>query len=223
MDNAAARCPRRGQAALRRRPGRSQRGGARPRPGRGAQRPGPRRTPLEGLDRLRQRAEELVVADAVIERKRRQQPRAAPRRGTGHPAGRRAAAGPGPGRGGGGVPAPGRAHRARHRHRGAQHPPQHPNAVPQALGSFVESLDMVGGDTRRRRRHAARDRGPGAGRRHGPPRLRRRGAAPAADEMLGPVALADPEALAHGRWRASSRRPWRWCWGRWTARAPGWC
>jgi flagellar motor switch protein FliG len=79
---------------------------------------------------------------------------------------------------------------------GAKHLRRNPNAVPMALGAFVDSLDVVGGDT---------EAGDGLLREvaeqvHGVDMARRAfdGVAPApqADEVLGPVALADPEALA---------------------------
>ncbi len=79
---------------------------------------------------------------------------------------------------------------------GARNIRRNPNAVPQALGSFVESLDVVGGDTAAGdgllRAVAAQVLGADMARRAfdgvAPP--------PQADEVLGPVALADPEALA---------------------------
>jgi len=79
---------------------------------------------------------------------------------------------------------------------GAKQIRRQPTAVPQALGAFVEALDMVGGDTAAGdnllREVAAQVLGADVVRRAFD------GAAPApqADEILGPVALADPEALA---------------------------
>ena len=72
---------------------------------------------------------------------------------------------------------------------------KNPNAVPVALGSFVESLDLVGGDAEAGdgllRAVATQVLGADMARRAfddvAPP--------PQADEVLGPVALADPEAL----------------------------
>lgn len=79
---------------------------------------------------------------------------------------------------------------------GAKQIRRQPTAVPQALGAFVEALDMVGGDTAAGdnllREVAAQVLGADVVRRAfdgaAPP--------PQADEILGPVALADPEALA---------------------------
>jgi flagellar motor switch protein FliG len=79
---------------------------------------------------------------------------------------------------------------------GARNIRRSPNAVPQALGSFVESLDVVGGDAATGdgvlREVAAQVLGADMARRAfdgvAPP--------PQADEVLGPVARADPEALA---------------------------
>jgi flagellar motor switch protein FliG len=79
---------------------------------------------------------------------------------------------------------------------GARQIRKQPTAVPQALGAFVESLDMVGGDTAAGdgllREIASQVLGADMVRRAfdggAPP--------PQADEVLGPVALADPEALA---------------------------
>jgi flagellar motor switch protein FliG len=79
---------------------------------------------------------------------------------------------------------------------GARNIRRNPNAVPQALGTFVDSLDVVGGDTAAGdgmlREVAAQVLGADMARRAfdgvAPP--------PQADEVLGPVALADPEALA---------------------------
>lgn len=79
---------------------------------------------------------------------------------------------------------------------GAKQIRRQPAAVPQALGAFVESLDVVGGDA------AAGDSflRDIASQVLGADVVRRAfdGAAPPpqADEVLGPVALADPEALA---------------------------
>ncbi len=79
---------------------------------------------------------------------------------------------------------------------GAKHLKKTPNAVPQALGAFVDSLDSVGGDSAAGdgllRDVASQVLGADLVRRAfdgvAPP--------PLADEVLGPVALADPEALA---------------------------
>src|ERR1700690_3103004 len=79
---------------------------------------------------------------------------------------------------------------------GARHLKRSPNAVPQALGAFVDSLDLVGGDSAASdgllRDVASQGLGADVVRRAfdgvAPP--------PLADEVLGPVALADPEALA---------------------------
>lgn len=79
---------------------------------------------------------------------------------------------------------------------GAKNLRKNPNAVPQALVSFVESLDVVGGDAAAGdgllREVAAQVLGADMARRAfdgvAPP--------PQADEVLGPVAVADPEALA---------------------------
>ena len=79
---------------------------------------------------------------------------------------------------------------------GAKQIRRQPTAVPQALGAFVDALDMVGGDTAAGdnllREVAAQVLGADVVRRAfdgaAPP--------PQADEILGPVALADPEALA---------------------------
>jgi flagellar motor switch protein FliG len=79
---------------------------------------------------------------------------------------------------------------------GARNIRRNPNAVPHALGSFVDSLDVVGGDTAAGdgllQAAAAQSLGADMARRAfdgvAPP--------PQADEVLGPVALADPEALA---------------------------
>ena len=79
---------------------------------------------------------------------------------------------------------------------GAKQIRRQPTAVPQALGAFVEALDMVGGDAAAGdnllREVAAQVLGADVVRRAfdgaAPP--------PQADEILGPVALADPEALA---------------------------
>jgi flagellar motor switch protein FliG len=79
---------------------------------------------------------------------------------------------------------------------GARNIRRSPNAVPQALGSFVDSLDTVGGDAATGdgvlREIASQVLGADMARRAfdgvAPP--------PLADEVLGPVALADPEALA---------------------------
>jgi hypothetical protein len=79
---------------------------------------------------------------------------------------------------------------------GARNIRRNPNAVPTALGSFVDSLDVVGGDTAAGdgmlREIASQVLGADMARRAfdgvAPP--------PQADEVLGPVALADPEALA---------------------------
>jgi flagellar motor switch protein FliG len=79
---------------------------------------------------------------------------------------------------------------------GAKNLKRVPNAVPQALGAFVESLDSVGGDSAAGdamlREMASQVLGADMVRRAfdgvAPP--------PLADEVLGPVALADPEALA---------------------------
>ena len=78
---------------------------------------------------------------------------------------------------------------------GARHIRKNPNAVPVALGSFVDSLDVVGGDAAAGdgllRAVATQVLGADMARRAfddvAPP--------PQADEVLGPVALADPEAL----------------------------
>jgi len=79
---------------------------------------------------------------------------------------------------------------------GARNIRRNPNAVPQALSSFCDSLDLVGGDTAAGdgmlREVANKVLGADLARRAfdgvAPP--------PQADEVLGPVALADPEALA---------------------------
>jgi flagellar motor switch protein FliG len=79
---------------------------------------------------------------------------------------------------------------------GARNIRRNPNAVPQALGAFVDSLDVIGGDAATGdgvlREVAAQVLGADMARRAfdgvAPP--------PPADEVLGPVALADPEALA---------------------------
>ncbi|HEX2657794.1 MAG TPA: FliG C-terminal domain-containing protein, partial [Polyangia bacterium] len=79
---------------------------------------------------------------------------------------------------------------------GARHIRRQPNAVPQALSVFVESLDMVGGDAAAGdgllREVAAQVLGADVVRRA----FDGAAAPPQADEVLGPVALADPEALA---------------------------
>jgi flagellar motor switch protein FliG len=79
---------------------------------------------------------------------------------------------------------------------GAKHIRRQPNAVPQALSVFVDSLDMVGGDTAAGdgllREAAAQVLGADVVRRA----FDGAAAPPQADEVLGPVALADPEALA---------------------------
>lgn len=79
---------------------------------------------------------------------------------------------------------------------GAKNIRRNPNAVPQALGSFVESLELVGGDAAAGdgvlREVAEQVLGADMARRAfdgvEPP--------PQADAVLGPVAVADPEALA---------------------------
>ena len=79
---------------------------------------------------------------------------------------------------------------------GAKQIRRQPTAVPLALGAFVEALDMVGGDAAAGdgllREIASQVLGADVVRRAfdgaAPP--------PQADEILGPVALADPEALA---------------------------
>jgi len=79
---------------------------------------------------------------------------------------------------------------------GAKHIRRQPNAVPQALSVFVESLDMVGGDAAAGdgllREIASQVLGADVVRRA----FDGAAAPPQADEVLGPVALADPEALA---------------------------
>ena len=79
---------------------------------------------------------------------------------------------------------------------GAKHIRRQPNAVPQALSVFVESLDMIGGDTAAGdgllREIASQVLGADVVRRA----FDGAAAPPQADEVLGPVALADPEALA---------------------------
>jgi flagellar motor switch protein FliG len=78
---------------------------------------------------------------------------------------------------------------------GAKEIRKNPDAVPTALHQFVAALEMVGGDTEAGdsvlRQIAEQVLGPDAARRAF------EGTAPAAvDDMLGPAALADPEALA---------------------------
>ncbi|HEY8924651.1 MAG TPA: FliG C-terminal domain-containing protein [Polyangia bacterium] len=79
---------------------------------------------------------------------------------------------------------------------GARELRKHPQAVPQALGAFVESLDLVGGDAAAGdevlRNVAAQVLGVDAVRRafDGVTPL------PPADEVLGPIANADSETLA---------------------------
>jgi flagellar motor switch protein FliG len=79
---------------------------------------------------------------------------------------------------------------------GAKHLRRSPNAVPQALSAFVDSLDLVGGDAAAGdgllREVAEQVLGADVVRRA----FDGVAAPPQADAILGPVALADPEALA---------------------------